>query len=57
MGVTGQLTHGDISVGEAGCWDDDAKSNRCAVRWWYLPPTSGGTGPGDCDYIGFRIAQ
>jgi iron(II)-dependent oxidoreductase len=42
---------------KGGCWDDDASSNRCAVRWWYLPPCSGGTGPGDCDYIGFRIAR
>jgi iron(II)-dependent oxidoreductase len=42
---------------KGGCWDDGPTSNRCAYRGWYLPPTSGGTGPGDCDYIGFRIAR
>jgi len=40
-----------------GCWDDGPGSNRCAYRGWYLPPDSGGTGPGDCDYIGFRIVR
>lgn len=40
-----------------GCWDDGPASNRCAYRGWYLPPGSGGVGPGDCDYIGFRIAR
>ncbi len=40
-----------------GCWDDGPASNRCACRGWYLPPGSGGTGPGDCDYIGFRVAR
>ena len=41
-----------------GCWDDGAKSNRCAHRGgWYLPPSSGGVGPGDCDYVGFRVAR
>ena len=42
---------------KGGCWDDGANSNRCAYRGWYLPPSSGGTGPGDCDYIGFRVAR
>lgn len=40
-----------------GCWDDDAGPCRCAFREWYLPPDSTGTGPGDCDYVGFRIAR
>lgn len=40
-----------------GCWDDGPKSNRCAYRGWYLPPCSGGVGPGDCDYVGFRVAR
>jgi len=42
---------------KGGCWDDGPLSNRCAYRGWYLPPSSGGTGPGDCDYIGFRVAR
>jgi iron(II)-dependent oxidoreductase len=42
---------------KGGCWDDEAASNRCAYRGWYLPPSSAGTGPGDCDYIGFRVAR
>jgi len=40
-----------------GCWDDGPRSNRCAYRAWYLPPDSGGTGPGDCDYVGFRLVR
>jgi iron(II)-dependent oxidoreductase len=40
-----------------GCWDDSPFSVRCAYRGWYLPPSSSGTGPGDSDYIGFRIAR
>ena len=24
---------------------------------WYLPPESGGVGPGDCDYIGIRMVR
>jgi gamma-glutamyl hercynylcysteine S-oxide synthase len=42
---------------KGGCWDDGPANNRCAYRGWYLPPSSGGTGPGDCDYIGFRMAR
>ena len=40
-----------------GCWDDGPTSVRCAYRGWYLPPSSGGVGPGDSDYIGFRVAR
>ena len=40
-----------------GCWDDGPSSVRCAYRGWYLPPNSGGVGPGDSDYIGFRVAR
>ena len=40
-----------------GCWDDGPSSVRCAYRGWYLPPSSSGVGPGDSDYIGFRIAR
>jgi iron(II)-dependent oxidoreductase len=39
------------------CWDDGPYSVRCAYRGWYLPPSSSGTGPGDSDYIGFRVAR
>ncbi|MFB3789452.1 MAG: formylglycine-generating enzyme family protein [bacterium] len=42
---------------KGGCWDDGPASVRCAYRGWYLPPGSGGTGPGDSDYIGFRVAR
>lgn len=42
---------------KGGCWDDGPSSVRCAFRGWYLPPSSGGTGPGDSDYIGFRVAR
>jgi hypothetical protein len=27
------------------------------TRLRYLPPSSSGTGPGDSDYIGFRVAR
>ncbi|MCX5674290.1 MAG: SUMF1/EgtB/PvdO family nonheme iron enzyme [Planctomycetota bacterium] len=40
-----------------GCWDDGPSSVRCAYRGWSLPPDSSGTGPGDTDYIGFRVAR
>ena len=40
---------------KGGCWDDPRVT--CAFRTWYLPPSSSGTGPGDSDYIGFRIAR
>jgi formylglycine-generating enzyme required for sulfatase activity len=39
------------------CWDDGPFSLRCGYRNWYLPPGSSGTGKGDSDYIGFRIAR
>jgi gamma-glutamyl hercynylcysteine S-oxide synthase len=42
---------------KGGCWDDGPLSVRCAYRDWYLPPSSGGIGPGDSDYIGFRVAR
>ena len=42
---------------KGGCWDDGRIAVRCAFRGWYLPPNSGGTGPGDSDYIGFRVAR
>ena len=40
-----------------GCWDDGPSSVRCAYRGWYLPRSSSGVGPGDSDYIGFRVAR
>ena len=42
---------------KGGCWDDGPSGVRCGYRGWYLPPSSGGTGPGDSDYIGFRVAR
>lgn len=42
---------------KGGCWDDGPNAVRCAFRGWYLPPNSGGTGPGDSDYIAFRMAR
>jgi len=42
---------------KGGCWDDGPFSVRCAYRGWYLPRSSGGVGPGDSDYIGFRVAR
>jgi len=42
---------------KGGCWDDGPLGVRCAYRGWYLPPSSSGTGPGDSDYIGFRVAR
>lgn len=47
--------NGKYHVVKGGCWDDPEVS--CAFRTWYLPPGSSGTGPGDCDYIGFRMAK
>lgn len=41
-----------------GCWDDSHGSSiRCSYRTWYLPSGSAGVGPGDSDYIGFRVAR
>jgi iron(II)-dependent oxidoreductase len=40
-----------------GCWDDGPANVRCAYRGWYLPSGSSGVGPGDSDYIGFRVAR
>lgn len=42
---------------KGGCWDDGPSVVRCSYRGWYLPPSSGGTGLGDSDYIGFRVAR
>jgi formylglycine-generating enzyme required for sulfatase activity len=42
---------------KGGCWDDGPSGVRCSSRIWYLPPSSSGTGPGDSDYIGFRVAR
>jgi formylglycine-generating enzyme required for sulfatase activity len=42
---------------EGACWDDGPISVRCAYRGWYLLPSNSGTGPGDSDYIGFRVAR
>ena len=42
---------------KGACWDDGPSAFRCASRIWYLPPSSSGTGPGDSDYIGFRVAR
>ena len=49
-------THKFLSV-KGGCWDDGPSGVRCSYRGWYLPPSSSGTGPGDSDYIGFRVAR
>lgn len=46
---------GKYHMVKGGCWDDPEIS--CAYRSWYLPPGSSGTGPGDSDYIGFRMAR
>jgi gamma-glutamyl hercynylcysteine S-oxide synthase len=41
-----------------GCWDDSHTSSiRCSYRNWYLPSSSCGVGPGDSDYMGFRVAR
>ena len=40
-----------------GCWDDGPLNVRCAYRGWYLPASSAGVGPGDSDYMGFRVAR
>lgn len=43
---------------KAARWDDEPSSSaRCSDRTWYLPLSSSGTGPGDSDYIGFRVAR
>ncbi len=42
---------------KGGYWDDGPIGVRCAYRSWYLPPGSSGTGPGDSDYIGFRVGR
>jgi formylglycine-generating enzyme required for sulfatase activity len=51
--------HGDAyRLVKGGCWDDTpSSSGRCSYRTWYLPLSSSGTGPGDSDYIGFRVAR
>ena len=49
--------HKDFHFVKGGCWDDGPTSVRCSYRRWYLPPGSGGVGPGDSDYIGFRVAR
>ena len=49
--------HNGFHFVRGGCWDDGPLNVRCAYRGWYLPPSSGGVGPGDSDYIGFRIAR
>jgi iron(II)-dependent oxidoreductase len=46
---------GKYHVVKGGCWDDPRAN--CSYRGWYLPPNSSGVGPGDSDYIGFRIAK
>ncbi len=51
------LEHKGYHFVRGGCWDDGPSSVRCAYRGWYLPPGSGGVGPGDSDYIGFRVAR
>jgi gamma-glutamyl hercynylcysteine S-oxide synthase len=40
---------------KGGCWDDPRAN--CSYRSWYLAPSCSGTGPGDSDYIGFRVAR
>jgi len=49
--------HAGYHFVKGGCWDDGPFSVRCAYRGWYLPPGSSGTGPGDSDYMGFRVAR
>jgi len=49
--------HAGCHFVRGGCWDDGPFSVRCAYRGWYLPASSGGVGPGDSDYIGFRVAR
>jgi formylglycine-generating enzyme required for sulfatase activity len=51
--------HGDAyRLVKGGCWDDAPSSSaRCSYRTWYLPLNSSGTGLGDSDYIGFRVAR
>ncbi len=49
--------HAGYHFVRGGCWDDGPFSVRCAYRGWYLPPSSSGVGPGDSDYIGFRVAR
>ena len=48
---------GKYHMVKGGCWDDGPSIVRCASRLWYLPPSSSGVGPGDSDYIGFRLAR
>jgi formylglycine-generating enzyme required for sulfatase activity len=48
---------GQFHFVKGACWDDGPFSMRCGYRNWYLPPNSSGTGKGDSDYIGFRIAR
>ena len=51
--------HGDgYRLVKGGGWDDPHSSSaRISYRKWYLPLNSSGPGPGDCDYIGFRVAR
>jgi len=49
--------HSGYHFVRGGCWDDGPANVRCAYRGWYLPPSSSGVGPGDSDYIGFRVAR
>ena len=51
------LEHKGYHFVRGGCWDDGPFSVHCAYRGWYLPSSSGGVGPGDSDYIGFRVAH
>jgi len=46
---------GKYRLVKGGCWDDPRAN--CAYRGGYLAPRGSGTGPGDSDYIGFRIAR
>lgn len=48
---------GAYHFARGGCWDDGPHAVRCSARVWYLPPNSAGTGPGDSDYPGFRVAR
>lgn len=57
-GSTQPFDHtGSYHYVRGGCWDDGPLAVRCAARIWYLPPSSSGTGPGDSDYPGFRVAR
>ena len=57
-GNSAPFDHRGFHFVRGGCWDDGPGSSvRCSYRQWYLPSSSAGVGPGDSDYIGFRLAR